>query len=227
MTEARGINQQAVDKDATLAAMRAAGVFAVLRAPSAEAASSAIAALVHGGVTGIEVTYSTPDAVGVIAAARHRYGDRIVLGAGTLTRPEQAAEAHRAGASFLVSPGTRPELSAAMLATGAVTALGALTPSEVMAATELGADIVKIFPAALGGPSYLKALRGPFPELTLMPTGGVSVDNVAEWVSAGAVAVGAGGELCPSTAMTNGRWDEITERAAAFRRAWLDATEQQ
>lgn len=221
MTEPQGS-----DKQATLAAMRSAGVFAVLRAPSSQAAESAIEALVRGGVIGIEVTYSTPDAVGVIAAARDRYGDRIVLGAGTLTRPDQAAEAHRAGASFLVSPGTRPDLSAAMLATGAVTALGALTPSEVMEATEFGAEIIKIFPAALGGPSYLKALRGPFPDLTLMPTGGVSVDNLADWVGAGAAAVGAGGELCPSSAMAQGHWDEITDRAAAFAGAWRIATGQ-
>lgn len=215
---------QTSDKQATLAAMRSAGVFAVLRAPSSQAAESAIEALVRGGVVGIEVTYSTPGAVAVIASARGRYGDRIVLGAGTLTRPEQAAEAYRAGASFLVSPGTRPELATAMSATGAVTALGALTPSEVMQATELGADIVKIFPAALGGPSYLKALRGPFPDLSLMPTGGVSAENVTEWVAAGAAAVGAGSELCSASAMANERWDEITERATALIGAWRSAT---
>lgn len=207
-----------------LDAVRAAGVVAVLRGPDPESTIRAVDALVAGGVTGIEVTYSTPDAPRVIATVRARHGDAIALGAGTLTRPEQAVEAVDAGASFLVSPGTRPALAAAMTATGAVCMFGALTPSEVMLALELGADVVKIFPASLGGPAYLKALRGPFGDAALMPTGGVSVDNVGEWVAAGVVAVGAGGELCSPALMAAGRFGEIEHRARAFADAWDDAT---
>ena len=125
-------------------------VLAVLRAPSVATALRAADALVEGGITGLEITYSTPDAAQVIRELDEKYGDRIYLGAGTVTTEEQANEAADAGARFLVSPGTRPELTAAMKATGRTVLTGALTPSEVMAAVEYGADVVKIFPASLG-----------------------------------------------------------------------------
>ncbi|MFV0493867.1 bifunctional 4-hydroxy-2-oxoglutarate aldolase/2-dehydro-3-deoxy-phosphogluconate aldolase, partial [Mycobacterium sp.] len=146
-----------------LSSTRRAGVLAVLRAPSAAVASDAVDALGRGGITGIEVTYSTPDAATVIADARSRHGDAVLVGAGTVTTVAQAAEAAEAGAAFLVSPGTVPELAAAMLATGRVTMTGALTPSEVMTALRVGVHVVKIFPASRGGPAYRGALRGPFP----------------------------------------------------------------
>ncbi|MFT4219658.1 MAG: bifunctional 4-hydroxy-2-oxoglutarate aldolase/2-dehydro-3-deoxy-phosphogluconate aldolase [Microbacterium sp.] len=202
----------------TLDAARAAGVLAVLRAPNAASALDAIAALVRGGVTGIEVTYSTPDAADVIAEALRRHPDAYV-GAGTVTTPAQAREAADAGAAFLVSPGTTAQVAEAMRATGAVSMTGALTPSEVMAATALGVDVVKVFPASLGGPAYLKALRGPFPDIPLMPTGGVTPRNLAEWFAAGAIAVGAGGDLVPGAALAAGDHAEIERRAALFARA--------
>jgi 2-dehydro-3-deoxyphosphogluconate aldolase/(4S)-4-hydroxy-2-oxoglutarate aldolase len=200
----------------SLSSVADAGVIAVLRAPSAAAAVQAVDALVRGGVTGVEITYSTPDAEAAIAEVADRHGDAVLLGAGTLTRPEQAERAVAAGARFLVSPGTEPELAKAMRATGALVMLGALTPSEVMAASALGADVVKIFPASLGGPAYLRSLRGPFPDIPLMPTGGVNSDNLAEWLRAGAVAVGAGSELCGPAAMNAGNWEVITDSARAF-----------
>ena len=193
-----------------------AGVIAVLRAPSATAAVRAVDALVAGGVTAIEITYSTPDAEDALAQVADRYGDAVLLGAGTLTRPEQAARAVAAGAQFLVSPGTEAGLAGAMRATGALVMLGALTPTEVMAASALGADVVKVFPASLGGVGYLRALRGPFPDIPLMPTGGVTSDNLGDWLAAGAVAVGVGSELCSPDAMRAGDWAAVERNARSF-----------
>lgn len=195
---------------------REVGVLAVLRAPDADAAAAAIDALVRGGVTGIEVTFSTPGAPEVIAAALARHGDAIHVGAGTVLTPSQAREAVDAGAAYLVSPGTVTALITAMQETGAAVMGGALTPSEVMVAADLGIDVIKVFPASLGGPGYLSALRAPFPHLPFMPTGGVNPDNVAAWYAAGAVAVGAGGDLVPGSALKSGNWDEIERRAKLF-----------
>ncbi|REJ04146.1 bifunctional 4-hydroxy-2-oxoglutarate aldolase/2-dehydro-3-deoxy-phosphogluconate aldolase [Microbacterium bovistercoris] len=195
---------------------RSAGVLAVLRAPSPEAAIDAAEAIIRGGVTGIEVTYSTPDAPAVIRELIARHGDAAVIGAGTVTTAAQADAAAEAGAEFLVSPGTLPDLTRAMLGTGRVVMTGALTPTEVMSALELGVDVVKIFPASLGGPSYLGALRGPFPDAPLMPTGGVNPDNLAAWFAAGAVAVGAGGDLANAASVKAGDWADLEARAARF-----------
>lgn len=199
-----------------LARARSAGVLAVLRAPSPESALDTAEALIRGGISGIEVTYSTPDAPAVIRELISRHGADAYIGAGTVTTPAEAAAAAEAGAEFLVSPGTRPDLTRAMIETGTVVMTGALTPSEIMEARELGVDVVKIFPASLGGPSYLSALRGPFPDAPLMPTGGVTPDNLAEWFAAGAVAVGAGGDLARGASIAAGDWADIEQRAARF-----------
>lgn len=199
-----------------LARARSAGVLAVLRAPSPESALDTAEALIRGGISGIEVTYSTPDAPAVIRELISRHGADAYVGAGTVTTPAEAAAAAEAGAEFLVSPGTRPDLTRAMIETGTVVMTGALTPSEVMEARELGVDVVKIFPASLGGPSYLGALRGPFPDAPLMPTGGVTPDNLAEWFAAGAVAVGAGGDLARGASIAAGDWADIEQQAARF-----------
>jgi 2-dehydro-3-deoxyphosphogluconate aldolase/(4S)-4-hydroxy-2-oxoglutarate aldolase len=199
-----------------LSRARATGVLAVLRAPSPELALEASEAIIRGGVTGIEVTFSTPDAPAVIRELIARHGDAAYIGAGTVTTVEQAALAADAGAEFLVSPGTLPTLTRAMLDTGRVVMTGAMTPTEVMGALELGVDVVKIFPASLGGPSYLGALRGPFPDAPLMPTGGVSPDNLADWFRAGAVAVGAGGDLANGASLAASDWADIEQRSARF-----------
>lgn len=208
---------------ADLDPLREAGVVAVLRAPSALAAVHAVEALVAGGITGIEITYSTPDAAEAISELDRRFGTSICLGAGTVLSEQQARESVDAGARFLVSPGTDAALTAAMINTGATVLAGALTPSEVMATRRCGAHAVKLFPASLGGPGYLRSLRGPFPDVPFVPTGGVNPDNLVEWFTAGAIAVGAGGELCPAAAMASARWEEITAHAgnfaAALRRA--------
>lgn len=200
----------------TLAALADAGVVAVVRAPSADTAGETVDALVAGGVRAIEITYSTPDAAGVLAAAAERHGDDVVLGAGTVLAVAQAAEAAAAGARFLVSPGIDDAVAAAMHVTGAAVLLGAVTPTEVMRALRFGADAVKLFPGSLFGPGHIRALRGPFPDVALMPTGGVSAENLHDWLAAGAFAVGAGSELAPPAAIAAGRWDAVTARAEQF-----------
>lgn len=202
-----------------LAQLAETGVLAVVRAPDQESALRGVEALVKGGITGIEMTYSTPDAAQVIAAISERFADSVYLGAGTVLNEAQASEAADAGAAFLVSPGTDDDLVGAMLATGCTTLSGALTPSEVIWATRLGVNAVKIFPATLGGPGYLKALRAPFPDVPLMPTGGVNADNLADWFEAGAVAVGAGGDLISTADLANGRFELVREKARSFRSA--------
>ncbi len=195
---------------------RSAGILAVLRAPSPDAALETAEALIRGGITGIEVTYSTPDAPSVIRELIARHGDAAYVGAGTVTTVAEATAAAEAGAAFLVSPGTLPDLTRAMQDTGAVVMTGALTPTEVMGALRLGVDIVKIFPASLGGPAYLGALRGPFPAAPLMPTGGVTPDNLADWFSVGAIAVGAGGDLANGASIAASDWADLESRAARF-----------
>lgn len=203
-------------KTETLQQIRTNGLIAVIRGPSPELTLKMVDALVAGGVRGIEITLSTPDAYAVTAEIAARYHEQIVLGMGTLTEASDVEKAVRAGARFLVSPVCEPTLVAAMVASGLVTMAGALTPTEVLATYRMGADVVKLFPGSLVGPSYIKSLHGPFPLIPLMPTGGVSADNVAQWFKAGAVAVGAGGELCPAALAKSGQFDKITEIARNF-----------
>lgn len=200
----------------TLSRITDLGLLAVLRGPSPHLAVQMVDALVAGGVTGIEITYTTPDAVDVVRTLAAKYGDAILLGMGTLTTPAHAHEAYAAGAQFLVSPHTDAELAAGMVATGLPVMMGALTPTEVMTARKAGADVVKLFPGSLGGPGHLKALRGPFPDIPFMPTGGVNLDNIAAWFNAGAIAVGAGSDLCPPAQALAGNFADITTRAQAY-----------
>ncbi|MFW6042710.1 MAG: bifunctional 4-hydroxy-2-oxoglutarate aldolase/2-dehydro-3-deoxy-phosphogluconate aldolase, partial [Chloroflexota bacterium] len=165
---------------------------------------------------GIEITFTTPDALGVVRALDERFGHDILLGMGTLTRPEQAEEAVAAGARYLVSPMVDDDLTRAMVNTELLVMVGALTPSEIVRAYHSGSDVVKVFPGSLVGPAYFKSLRGPFPDIPLMPTGGVSKENVGDWFAAGAVAVGAGSKLCPKELALAGRFQEITAIARDF-----------
>ncbi|HEX9387255.1 MAG TPA: bifunctional 4-hydroxy-2-oxoglutarate aldolase/2-dehydro-3-deoxy-phosphogluconate aldolase, partial [Anaerolineales bacterium] len=156
------------------------------------------------------------DAEEVVRTLFRKFGSSIVLGMGTLTKPKQAQSAKEVGASFLVSPICEENLVKSMAATELLTMAGALTPTEVFQAYTLGSDIIKIFPGSLGGPAYVKALKGPFPYIPMMPTGGVNPGNMAEWFSTGVVAVGAGSELCPPQLAKEGKFDEISKRAAEF-----------
>lgn len=205
-----------MNKQDTLDRIHELGLLAVLRGPSPELTLAMVDALVDGGVLGIEITYTTPNAVDVVRSLDEKYGDQIMLGMGTLTKPEQAAEAKMAGARFIVSPHLEEELALAMVDTGLAVMVGALTPSEVVHAYRLGSNVVKLFPGSQGGPKYMKALRGPFPDIPMMPTGGVNIDNIGEWFAAGAFAVGAGSNLCPLAWAKEGRFDEIKANAAEF-----------
>ncbi len=205
-----------MDKLETMSRISDLGVIAVIRGPSVELTMKMVEALVEGGVRGIEITYSTPNAADVVRDLRRAYGEEIVLGMGTLTAPAHASEALEAGASFIVSPHTEEPLAAAMRDTGLVVMMGALTPSEIMRSLQLGSDVVKLFPGSQFGPDYLLALRGPYPELPVMPTGGVDLDNLPSWFEAGAFAVGAGSSLCPRSWAEQGRFNDISRRAEDF-----------
>ena len=203
-------------KQDVLEKIKQLGLLAVIRGPSVDLTIQMVGALIKGGVLGIEITYSTPNAEEVVKTLAAHYGDQIVLGMGTLTKPEQAESAIKAGANFLVSPISEPVLIKTMVDTGLLNMAGALTPTEVYQVYSLGTDVVKIFPGSLGGPAYIKALKGPFPYIPMMPTGGVSANNVADWFKAGVVAVGAGSELCPPELAKAGKFAEITQKATEF-----------
>jgi 2-dehydro-3-deoxyphosphogluconate aldolase/(4S)-4-hydroxy-2-oxoglutarate aldolase len=211
-----------MDKKAVLARLQELGLVAVLRGPSPELTIKMVEALVAAGVYAIEITYTTPNAAEVVRQLDRTFGEKIVLGMGTLTDVAQAQEAKDAGAKFLVSPACIPELGQAMVATGCAVMIGALTPTEVLTAYRLGSDVVKIFPGSVAGPAYIKALKGPFPYIPMMPTGGVSAGNVAEWFAAGVFGVGAGSELCPPNLAKEGKFDEIILKAREFVQAVAD-----
>lgn len=205
-----------MDKNVMLEKIKALGLLAVIRGPSPDVTVNMVKALVAGGVMGIEITYSTPNAEEVVRTLAKEFGEDILLGMGTLTKPEQALSAKEAGAHYLVSPVCETQLVKAMVSSGLLTMVGALTPTEVFHAYSLGADVIKIFPGSLGGPAYIKALKGPFPYIPMMPTGGVSPNNIADWFDTGVVAVGAGSELAPTQLAKDGKFEEITKRAKEF-----------
>lgn len=204
----------------TVKALRQAGVIAVVRTSTVEQAVAVVKALYAGGVTAAEVTFTVPDADQAIAQLRDLRDSgelpNLVLGAGTVTSAEQANAAIDAGSAYLVSPHLAMDVIEVAKLRDVAMLPGALTPGEVFAAHQAGADIVKIFPAARMGPSYLKDLRGPYPHIALMPTGGVSAENVHEWLSAGAVAVGVGSELVYKPAIAAGDYGDIQGRAEEF-----------
>ncbi|ADB53090.1 bifunctional 4-hydroxy-2-oxoglutarate aldolase/2-dehydro-3-deoxy-phosphogluconate aldolase [Conexibacter woesei] len=200
----------------TLAALRARGIVAVMRAPAPEQVVAAARALADGGVTAIEVTYTVPDAAAAIAELA---GDeRLLVGAGTIETETQAREAVAAGARYLVSPHVCDAAIEVADEAGVPAIPGVFTPTEVATAARR-CELLKLFPASLGGIELLKALRAPFPRLAFMPSGGVTADNIGAWLAAGAVTVGAGGDLAPSSAVEAGDAAELTRRA----RRWADA----
>ena len=205
-----------MNKSEILEKVQELGLLAVIRGPSPELTVKMVEALVAGGVLGIEITYTTPNAEEVVRTLANQFGSRIVLGMGTLTKLEQVQSAKDAGANFLVSPICETNLVNSMVDSELLTMAGALSPTEVFQAYSLGVDVIKIFPGSLGGPAYIKALKGPFPYIPMMPTGGVSAGNVAEWFATGVVAVGAGSELCPPQLARDGKFDEISKRASEF-----------
>lgn len=200
-----------------MAAITADRVAAVVRAASVDDPSKLARILADEGIRCVEFTFTIPAAADVIAAAAHEPG--TVIGAGTVRSAEQAAAAIEAGARFIVSPGVIPEIVPVCRERNVPVILGALTATEVHAVDALGAAAVKIFPAGLGGPRYLRDLRGPFPQLPFMPSGGVTPENAAEFLAAGATAVFAGSDLVPPAAVASGDYATLVSRAQRFRAA--------
>ena len=194
------------------------GIVPVLRARSAAEGRALVEALAAGGITVIEVTMTVPGAVGLLRALKKEYGERLLLGSGSVTDRAQAEATIDAGAAFVVSPSFHAEVVARTKELGKVSIPGALTPTEVVTAWRAGADYVKIFPcSAVGGASYLKALLAPFPELRLIPTGGVTVDTAADFLKAGARALGVGTDLVNPKAIEEGKPERVTATARAYR----------
>jgi 2-dehydro-3-deoxyphosphogluconate aldolase/(4S)-4-hydroxy-2-oxoglutarate aldolase len=192
------------------------GIVAVIRAPSGELLADVAEALVAGGVDVMEVTFTVPRAVQVLERVADRLGDRIVLGAGTVLDTETARAAMLAGAEFIVAPTTNLDVIRICRRYDKPVMPGALTPTEVVAAWEAGADIVKVFPSDLTGPKYLKALHGPLPQIRLMPTGGVNLDTAADFLRAGACALGIGGSLVEKSAVASGDLGRIESLARQY-----------
>jgi 2-dehydro-3-deoxyphosphogluconate aldolase/(4S)-4-hydroxy-2-oxoglutarate aldolase len=189
------------------------GAVAVVRLQSTEAAIRVADALHAGGVTALEITVTVPDAFSVIAAVARRFGDEVCVGVGTVLDVETTRGAVAAGAQYVVSPVFRPAVIEESHRLGVPAMPGAITPTEILTAHEAGADIVKIFPADNFGPGYIRSVLAPMPFLRLMPTGGVTPDNVGTWLSAGAVAVGLGSALVDAALVAKGDWGAITARA--------------
>jgi 2-dehydro-3-deoxyphosphogluconate aldolase/(4S)-4-hydroxy-2-oxoglutarate aldolase len=194
-----------------------AGIMPVVRAPSADDATRAIEACINGGVRVAEITMTVPGAISALEKLSVRFSGKILLGAGTVLDAETARIAMLSGAEFIVSPNLRPATIEMAKRYSKAVFPGALTPTEVLAAWEAGADAVKVFPCGnVGGAKYIKSLKGPFPQIEMLPTGGVTLETIGDFFRAGACGVGVGSELVDATLMKEGRFGEIEERARQF-----------
>lgn len=198
---------------AVAARIEALGVVAVIRLKDPAKLRAVVDAIALGGVRALEVTMTVPGAVGLIRELAPTLPDGFLLGAGTVIDAATAHAVIDAGAAFVVSPVFKPEIVATCHARDVAVMPGCFSPTEILAAHESGADIVKLFPATALGPAFIKDLRGPLPQVKLMPTGGVTLDNAGHWIKAGAAAVGVGSALVDARAVDAGRWDEITANA--------------
>lgn len=212
-----------MDKATALQRLRNPGVVAVIRADSSEQLLDVARALVAGGVTAMEVTMTTPNAIEVIRDVVAGFGDAVLMGVGTVLDPETARAAILAGAQFVVTPVMRPEVIALCRRYSIPIVCGAYTPTEALTAHEAGADFIKIFPADSLGPGYIRALKAPLPQLEIIPTGGVDVETAGDFIRAGCAAVAAGGSLVSKKALLSGDWAAITRTAAALVAAVADA----
>jgi 2-dehydro-3-deoxyphosphogluconate aldolase / (4S)-4-hydroxy-2-oxoglutarate aldolase len=192
------------------------GIVPVVRASSSQHALDAVEAIEAGGIPIVEITMTVPNAAATIREVLQRCGDRVLVGAGTVCNAAQARECLDAGAQFLVSPGLSVAVLEVARTLGALAIPGALTPTEIMAAAEAGAKVIKIFPCgSVGGPKYIKALRGPFPDLHFIPTGGVNPANAPEFFASGAFAIGMGSDLVDAVALREGRKHEVVQTCRA------------
>jgi 2-dehydro-3-deoxyphosphogluconate aldolase/(4S)-4-hydroxy-2-oxoglutarate aldolase len=203
--------------DDTKKRIERSGIMPVLRAHSEREGHALVEALVAGGITVMEVTMTVPGAVDLLRALKEEYGDRLLLGSGTVTDADQVAATVDAGAEFVVSPSFHPEVVAKTKELGKVSIPGALTPTEAITAWRAGADYIKIFPcSAVGGAAYLKALLAPFPHLQLIPTGGVTLHTAVDFLKAGARALGVGTDLVNPKAIEEGKPETVTATARAY-----------
>lgn len=192
------------------------GIVAIIRADSSEQLLAAAEALYEGGVTGMEVTMTTPNALQVISEVTKRFGSKVLIGVGSVLDTETCRAAILAGSEFVVTPITRPEVIAMCNRYGKPVASGAYTPTEALTAYESGADFVKIFPADQLGPQYIKNILAPMPQLQIIPTGGVTVQTAESFIKAGCVALAAGSSLVSKDVLKNKDWKTLSETAAAF-----------
>jgi 2-dehydro-3-deoxyphosphogluconate aldolase/(4S)-4-hydroxy-2-oxoglutarate aldolase len=196
-----------------LSAITGIGVVPVVRTRSAESAIRAIEAIYRGGIRAAEITMTVPGAIRALEKLADQFGDRIVLGAGTVLDPETARACMLAGAEFFVTPTLKPATIEMVKRYSKVICPGALTPTEVLTAWEAGADVVKVFPCGnVGGPKYIKALKAPLPHVEMIPTGGVNLETTAEFLKAGACAVAVGGELVDAKTIKEGRYEVFEDR---------------
>src|SRR5450631_3112357 len=190
------------------------GIVPVVRAATVDEATRAVEAICAGGIPVVEITMTVPNAVSVIREVAKQYGTKVLIGAGTVITAEQAESCLRAGAEFLVSPGLSAPVLAVARAAEKLAIPGALTPTELMNAHEHGARLVKIFPCGnVGGPKYLRSLKAPFPNASLIPTGGVNATNAADFITAGAFALGVGADLVDAAALREGNLEKISAAA--------------
>jgi 2-dehydro-3-deoxyphosphogluconate aldolase/(4S)-4-hydroxy-2-oxoglutarate aldolase len=200
-------------RKAVTAAVEQAGIVAIIRMKEPDKVRAVVDAIAAGGVTSLEVTMTVPNAVGLIAELAPAMPSGFLLGAGTVLDAATAARVIDAGAQFVVSPVFRRQVIAACHEREVPAMPGCFTPTEILEAWDLGADIVKVFPATALGPGFLKDLRGPLPHVKLMPTGGVTIDNAGEWIKGGAAAVGIGTALLDAKAIAAGDYATLTANA--------------
>ncbi len=203
-------------KESALAEMTKTGIVAVVRAPDSSRLVQVARALCEGGVTCIEITMTTHHALDVIAAAAREIGDKACIGVGTVLDAETARAAILAGAQFLVGPTLNEDVIRLAHRYSKPVVPGAFTPTEILRAWEAGADVVKVFPASVGGPAYFRAIKGPLPHVKLSPTGGVNLNTAAEFIKAGAEFLGVGTELVTKEDVAKGNFDALRERAAQY-----------
>jgi 2-dehydro-3-deoxyphosphogluconate aldolase/(4S)-4-hydroxy-2-oxoglutarate aldolase len=204
-------------RDAILSAIIDIGIVPVVRTESAEGAIQAIDAIYRGGIRVAEITMTVPGALRALEKVADKFGDQIVLGAGTVLDPETARACMLAGAEFIVTPSLNPATIEIAKRYSKVIMPGALTPTEVVIAWQAGGDVIKVFPcSAVGGAKYIKSLRAPFPQIEMIPTGGVNLETIGDFLRAGACAVAVGGELIDGANIRAGRYDVFEERAKQF-----------
>lgn len=207
----------------TLSPIEQDGVIAVVRLDDLSRAAPLTEALVAGGVRAVEFTFTNPAAAAAITAAREALGGRALIGAGSVLDAETARIAILSGAAFVVTPTVSLPVIEMCRRYGVATTIGALTPTEILTAWQAGANYVKVFPASLGGPGYLRDVRGPLPQVKLIPTGGVDAANAGDFIRAGAVAVALGSNLVDAASVANDDWETITARARAVAAAVAEA----